>query len=316
MPKTATAGLNDLQEPVRAMHRRFHDLIEPLRPDLFRYFLRLSGSPFDAEDLVQETLTRAFGRLHQFYQPLETRQYIFRMATNLWIDQCRRARAIHFEPLPDEIEAEDFGIDLQPETLAALAQIVDLLEPRQRVALLLKDVFSFKIDEIATFLETTPGAVKALLHRGRKAVAAGRVEPAEVTTDPVKLRLAEAYAERFTAQDWDGLVALLRHDATTTIVGVDEEHGRDYIRRTSVADTAQDILPGQRAEVVVLDGEPVILWLFQPDTGPEAVRDVLRIASDGEYITHVRDHWFCPELVREVAARLNRTAEPYDGYTV
>ena len=47
------------------MYRQFHRLIEPLRPNLFHYFLRLTGSPFDAEDLVQETQTRAFGRLFQ-----------------------------------------------------------------------------------------------------------------------------------------------------------------------------------------------------------------------------------------------------------
>ncbi len=315
MTETTATDLKELQRPVREMHRQFHTLVEPLRPDLFRYCLRLTGSPFDAEDLVQETLTRAFGRLFQFYQPLETRQYMFRIATNLWIDHYRRAQKIRFEPLDHDLRDDELGMEIGHDTRAALERIVDLLEPRQRVAVLLKDVFDFSIDEIATFLETTPGAVKALLHRGRTKIATSVNTEPKPTLDPVKLRLAEAYAERFSAQDWDGLVGLLRQDATLSIVGIDEEHGRDYIRGSSVEHTAQDILPGQRAEMVLLDGEPLVLWLFRPDDGPEAVRDVVRFDTDGAHITHAYEYWFCPDLVREVASRLGRRAEPFGAYT-
>lgn len=310
---TAPDHLHDLQKPAREMHQRFHRLVEPLRPDLYRYFLRLSGSPFDAEDFVQETLTRAFGRLHQFYQPLETRQYVFRIATNLWIDHCRRASKFGFEPLDMDVPDEP---DLTDETRAALERLVDLLQPRQRVALLLKDVFGFSIDEIATFLETTPGAVKALLHRGRSTLATTPEGEYAVQHDPDKLRLVTAYAERFSAQNWDGMAELLRHDATVTIVGVDEEHGRDYIRGTSLADAALDVLPGQRAQIVVLDGEHIAIQIFRPDDGPEALRNVLRFTTDGTAITRVIDYWFCPDTIMEIASRLGLRAEPYGRYTV
>jgi RNA polymerase sigma-70 factor, ECF subfamily len=312
----SSENLHDLQQPVREIHRRFHELIEPLRPDLYRYFLSLCGSPFDAEDLVQETLTRAFGRLFQFYQPLETRKYIFRMATNLWIDQQRRARKIRFEPLEVDPESSAFSPETSVDTHAALERAVDLLEPRQRVAILLKDVFGFSLNEIATFLETTPGAVKALLHRGRVRVSSVPHDAAPGIPDPARMRLAHAYADCFTAQDWDGLVSLLRQDATATIVGVDEEHGRDYIRGTSIQDASLNTLPGQRAEAILLDGEPVVLHLFKPDDGPEALRSVIRISTDGHDITHVRDYWFCPDVVHEVASRLNLRAEPSGSYTV
>jgi RNA polymerase sigma-70 factor, ECF subfamily len=192
---------------------------------------------------------------------------------------------------------------------------VGVLEPRQRVALLLKDVFCFSIGDIADFLETTPGAVKALLHRARGRVERERGLPPR-GTDPVTVSLARQYAERLNAQDWDGIAALLRADATVSIVGVDEEHGRDYIRATSLADSAQDELPGSRAELVWLDGEPLILWLFRPDAGPEAIRDVLRITTDGERVAHVWMYWYCPDVVREVARRFDRRAEPAGVYTV
>jgi RNA polymerase sigma-70 factor, ECF subfamily len=305
--------LHELQEPAREMHKRFHRLVEPLRPDLYRYFLRLCGSPFDAEDFVQETLTRAFGRLHQFYQPLETRQYIFRMATNLWIDHCRRASKFGFEPLEMDLPDDP---DLTDDTRAALERLVDLLQPRQRVALLLKDVFGFSIEEIATFLETTPGAVKALLHRGRSTLATTPEEEYAVRHDPEKRRLVSAYAERFSARNWDGMAELLRHDATVTIVGVDEEYGRDYIRGTSIADAALDVLPGHRTEVVSIDGEPIVIQMFRPDDGPDALRNALRFNIDGADITRIIDYWFCPDTIREIASRLGLRAEPYGSYTV
>jgi RNA polymerase sigma-70 factor, ECF subfamily len=309
------SDLQELQRPLRDLHLQFHALIEPHRPDLYRYCLRLTNAPFDAEDLVQETLARAFARLVQHYQPVEPRPYLFRIASNLWIDQHRRARKLTYAPLQENIP-----VDLpQPEQNGAVQEafgsLVDLLEPRQRVAVLLKDVFDYTIEEIATFLETTPGAVKGLLHRGRARIEQSRRQPPR-TPDAASMSLARRYAERLSAADWDGIAALLRADATVSIVGVDEEHGRDYIRATSLSDAATDLLPGHRAEFVLLDGEPLVLWLFRPDDGDEAVRDVLRITTDDDAITHVWMYWFCPDVVREVARRLGRRAEPVGMYSV
>jgi RNA polymerase sigma-70 factor (ECF subfamily) len=185
-----TSALHDLQHPLRTIHQQFHATIEPIRPDLFSYCLRLTGSVFDAEDLVQETLTRAFGRLFQYYQPVEPRPYIFRMATNLWIDQYRRAQRLAFEPLTRDDQGVSDDPDLDEEVREALQVIVDLLEPRQRVAVLLKDVFGFSNAEIAEFLETTPGAVKALLHRGRARIERHRQPPHRVGA--ATTQLAEA----------------------------------------------------------------------------------------------------------------------------
>lgn len=311
----APGDLTDLQQPLREIKARFQSTIESHRPDLYRYCLRLTGCPFDAEDLVQETLTRAFGRLCQHYQPLEPRPYLFRIATNVWIDQYRRARRLVFEPIPEHMPSAASSPEESAAVEEALAVLADTLEPRQRVALLLKDVFGFPVADIAEFLETTPGAVKALLHRARGRVEHQRSLPKRAV-NPSSLALARRYAERLNASDWDGIAALLRADATVSIVGVDEEHGREYIRATSLADSERNPLPGNRADMVLLDDEPVILWLFQPEDGFEAVRDVLRISTDGESITHVWMYWYCPDVVREVGNRLGYRAEPEGLYTV
>lgn len=83
--------LQALGRPVEEARRAFLRLIEPHRPDLWRYCLRLTGSAWDAEDLVQETLMKAFARL-TWWEPVDARPYLFRIASNTWIDGLRRQR--------------------------------------------------------------------------------------------------------------------------------------------------------------------------------------------------------------------------------
>jgi RNA polymerase sigma-70 factor, ECF subfamily len=87
-------GLDSAQrEALRASWDRFVDELEPLRPELFRLALRLAGNAFDAEDLVHDALLRAFGSLGFASGEIRSpRAYLCRVLTNLWIDECRRAR--------------------------------------------------------------------------------------------------------------------------------------------------------------------------------------------------------------------------------
>ena len=88
-------GMSDLQSlaaSVRAAQDAFVSAIEPHRDAFWRYCYRLTGSVWDAEDLVQESLARAFGRLSMVWQPPQLRAYLFRIASNTWIDSRRHAR--------------------------------------------------------------------------------------------------------------------------------------------------------------------------------------------------------------------------------
>src|SRR5258708_8765160 len=88
-----------LRHDVEASWHRFLDLYEPLRPELFRYRRHLARSPWDADDLVQDVLFRAFAKLGGMHEPPENpRAWLFRIASNLWID---RVRAQKPEPEPD-----------------------------------------------------------------------------------------------------------------------------------------------------------------------------------------------------------------------
>src|SRR5947208_10653019 len=86
---------SDLTSTAKRSWHRFLETCEPLRPDLYRYCRHLTRSPWDAEDLAQDTLARAFVTLAQMTEEAKNpRAWLFRVASNLWIDQQRRRREV------------------------------------------------------------------------------------------------------------------------------------------------------------------------------------------------------------------------------
>jgi len=157
--------LDQLGGEIKPAWQRFLDIFEPLRPELYRYCRHLTRSPWDAEDLVQDAMARGFVTLGTLFHPLPSpRPWLFRVATNLWIDRKRReqhAREPFAAPPPPALPA-----DVRASREAAGTLLV-ALAPQERAALVLKDVFDFSLEEIAATLSTSVGAVKAALHRGR-----------------------------------------------------------------------------------------------------------------------------------------------------
>src|SRR6478609_2344648 len=92
--------MDDLAALTRTAYRRFSEQFEPLRPELYRYCRHLSRSPWDAEDLVQDTLARALVTLATQLKPEieNARAWLFRVATNLYIDRTRSARELSGPP--------------------------------------------------------------------------------------------------------------------------------------------------------------------------------------------------------------------------
>lgn len=84
----------------------FIDTFEPWRPALYRFCRSLTRTPWDAEDLVQEALMRAFSTMGGMTPPRNPRAWLFRVASNLWIDRQRKKRELLVEELP-EAAAED-----------------------------------------------------------------------------------------------------------------------------------------------------------------------------------------------------------------
>ena len=174
----------------------FRDLVEPYRAELQLHCYRILGSVQDAEDQLQETLLAAWRGLDGFEERASLRSWLYRIATNRCLnalrdrgrrpqegpamaeppEPTRMAEPLWLEPYPDvlleRVADTAPGPDARYETresvglafVAALQQ----LPPRQRAALVLRDVLGFHTDEVAGMLESSEASVKGALQRARK----------------------------------------------------------------------------------------------------------------------------------------------------
>jgi len=303
-----------LRGDLRAAWHRYLDHVQPIRRALHAYCRRLTGDLWDAEDLVQDTLLRAFGTLGRIHDPVRNpRAYLLRTATNLWIDGLRRRereRAAVAEAEADADGSEQFGPS--GETRDAGRHLLQRLAPRERAAVLLKDVFDLDLEESAEVLATTVGAVKAALHRGRGRLREPEGEPVSQRPAP-SVSLVDRFVELFNAADKPGLLALVLDNATADNVGVGVQWGREGHRSPrSIFDGALGGHPefpewfhfeAQRVERVLFAGEPIVLH-FHTRGGREMLDALWRLEEEDGRVARLRAYGFCPETMREVGQKL------------
>ncbi|AGC43798.1 ECF family RNA polymerase sigma factor [Myxococcus stipitatus DSM 14675] len=312
-----TDPIPGLTQSVRGSWRGFLDVYEPLRPELYRYCRHLTGSPWDAEDLAQEALARAFATLARLIEPPpHPRAWLFRVASNLWVDQLRRRRDTP-GAVPESATSPEARAPRE-----AMGTLVTRLSPQERAAVVLKDVFDLTLEEISEALSTTVGAIKAALHRGRTKLVDTSELKEGLMVAPGKL---DAFCEAFNARDIDRLAAMLLDSATIEVVGASTGYGREVARKR--------VLPGMlfgsrvladltlscgvelryrhgalptppRAEVRLHRGEPLLLSWYAHDDG-EAVRAVTRLTfDDSGLVSHLHNYFYTPEVIAEVCREL------------
>jgi RNA polymerase sigma-70 factor (ECF subfamily) len=316
MNPASPAGDAALASALRSSWHGFLDTYEPLRSDVYRYCRHLTRSPWDAEDLAQDTMARAFVTLGQMGEPPPNpRAWLFRVASNLWIDRVRRRR--REEPLE---AGDEPGVESDARaTREAAGTLLAQLSPQERAAVALKDVFDLSLEEIAEALSTTTGAVKAALHRGRGKLVEAPHEPARAPAPAV----LDAFCAAFNAGDIDRLTALLLDTASVEVVGATTQYGPEAARRTvlwgmlfGVARMAQDEPAGiearfaqgvlatpPRVEAVAHRGEWLLLHWYAHEGG-EAVRGVTRVEPDADRVAHVHHYFFNPDFIGEVCGEL------------
>ncbi len=301
---------------LRSSWNGFLDTYEPLRSDLYRYCRHLTRSAWDAEDLAQDTMARAFVTLGQMGEPPPNpRAWLFRVASNLWLDQRRRRRredGLEARPEPS-VEGDARG------AREAAGTLLGELAPQERAAVVLKDVFDLSLDEIAEALSTTTGAVKAALHRGRGKL----VEPAPEPTRAPPPAVLDAFCAAFNAGDLDRLTTLLLDTASVEVVGATTQYGPEAAKRTVLWGMlfggarmarghdcgveprfVQGVLASApRVEAVAHRGEWVLVHWYQHEDG-EAVRAVTRVESDGERVARLHNYFFNPDFIAEVCGEL------------
>ncbi len=297
-----TVGHDAILATLEDGRRRFLDLVAHVRPDLHRYCARMTGSIADGEDVVQDTLARAYYQLSELKELPPLRPWLFRIAHNRAIDYHRRDAYRISEPLESAMEITDDAAR-EPENALARSQAVRAaitsflsLAPAQRACVILKDVLDHSLDEIASQLELSVPAVKAALHRGRtqlREMSEGpRAAPAARTISPTLAR----YASLFNAHDWDGVRAMLADDVKLDLVSRLKADGR---RKVGVYFTNYERVSDWHLVAGWLDDREVLaVFAGLSAARPGYFIDVTLF--DGEVIA-IRDFRYVQYIAREAA---------------
>ncbi|MBI4547833.1 MAG: sigma-70 family RNA polymerase sigma factor [Ignavibacteriae bacterium] len=309
-------NLENLERSINELRNNFVSLTEPHRPALWRFCLRLTGSAWDAEDLVQETMMKAFARLAYLGQVLDMKAYLFRIASNSFIDQIRKTKI-----LPEELEiAAEIPNETEKrpaETREAIEILVKTLPPRQRVIVLLSEVFDFTAAEIATMMETTEGAIKAALHRARTSLKAATTE--QMTSEgqtrtgiTPPLPIIERYIDAFNKLDPEALLALLDPSVVNDIVGDWEEHGKEQMKKFSLHYWVLDKTP-KWVEYGIFEGRPVLFGFRKTARHEKTLSEIITLNIADNRVISQKWYFFNVDMIHYAAKLLGVPAETH-GY--
>jgi len=261
-----------------------------MRGELVGFAYRMLGSPFEAEDAVQETMLRAWRHGGEFDPERGSlRTWVYRIATNVCVDMLRsagrRARATDFAapagdglgaPLPESawvLPIPDRALGDDPAAVAELRESVRLafvaalqhLPPRQRAVLILRDVLCWRADEVAALLDTSVASVTSALQRARDGIR--KADPGRPGTlpDAAQRELVARYTEAFHRDDIPAMIALLQQDATFSMPPFAWwVRGRELIG--AVMAGSDGSCHGARLVTDLVNGS-VASWQYRP-TGP------------------------------------------------
>lgn len=223
----------------------FAALTEPYRRQLHVHCYRMLGSFDEAEDLVQETLLRAWKGRASFEGRSIVRTWLYRIATNACLDhlesrsrrlqllespQAGESRTVEWlQPYPDQLLDQIASSDSQPDKLVIARETIELaylaaiqyLPPKQRAVLILRDALGWSAKESANLLDESVASVNSALHRARslmrKRLPKHRLEWSAAAPTTAERELLERYMDATDRADVSALTALLREDVRLTM---------------------------------------------------------------------------------------------------
>ncbi len=279
------------------------------RPALLRHCYRMLGSFAEAEDLVQDTVEKAWKSRETYQGTAPVERWLYAIATNgcLNVLAQRRRRGLPqleqgpagneyqfgeteperwITPAPDERLFPDPSEVAEARETVALAfmALLQRIPARQRAALLLKDVVGWSADEIAEALGLTVPSVNSAIHRGREGVA--RVPPRAEEPLPETVR---AFVRAWETRDLEALVALLREDVTLAMPpyalwfrGVDAVVG--FLRTPGFSAFWSSV---ERLDVTRANGLPAVVFQRRLANGQSSRHSVMVVRFEGERVAEM-----------------------------
>jgi len=193
-------------------------LARELRLELHRYCARLMGSVIEGEDVVQDTLAKAFVALDGLAGTPPLRAWLFRIAHNRALDVLRSKAIRAAEPIDaahnvvDQANPDPVEVLMHQEAVRTAVSRFAELPILQRSVIILKDILDEPLAEIALLLDLTVDSVKAHLARGRARLREINAEASQLPEVKVPSAAVARYAALFNQRDWDGLRAMLADD--------------------------------------------------------------------------------------------------------
>ncbi|MCR8645998.1 RNA polymerase sigma factor [Paenibacillus sp. N1-5-1-14] len=290
-------------EETRALHKKFEDLIEPHRQSLWRYCRYLTGSPWDGEDLFQETLLKSFATMAQIWHPLALKSYLFRIATNARIDGLRKKKV----PMDTYAELDLYNFPEETvdplEMIEALEVLVQYLPQRQIAVFLLMEVYGFTASDVAGMVRMTEGSVYAALHRARANIRKHRNKiPDQIQPDNIEsnAQLLDTLLQAMRSGDMDSILGMFEESIQN-----DAKPGfQEYSKKEMLNGSFKHRGPVLHVSLELLWGRKVFVVLAETELGL-ALHDIGEYDFENNRIVYHRGYYFCKELLLEAGKTLN-----------
>jgi RNA polymerase sigma-70 factor (ECF subfamily) len=312
----------------------FAELMEPHRRGLTAHCYRMLGSVQDAEDAVQDTLLRAWRGLAAFRGQSTLRGWLYEIATNVCLRAIERrpsrrlpvgdgepgdpreplgaplVDSVWIEPYPDE----RFGLEEAAAGPAARYEqresielgfiaALQLLPPRQRAVLILRDVLGFSGAEVADALDTTPGSVYSALQRAHATLDERRPDPTQQATlrtlgDEQLNGIVQRFVQAWARSDVDAIVGMLTGAATLAMPPVPSWYrGRDAVERV-LRGTVLDGVRSWRMLPTSANGQPALAAYELGSSGRYAAHGVTVLTLEGPLIAGITHFRAAPMIER------------------
>ncbi len=283
----------------------FGDRVDQYRGELLIHCYRMLGTIDAAEDAVQDALARAWQGRQTFRRSISFRAWLYRIATNVCLNAIKLRKRDRLEPglsvgpFPDKLLTEIAPSETGPEARydahesisLAFLTVLQVLPPRQRAVLLLRDVLTFHAAEVAPLLEMTVPAVNSALQRAH-ATLSSSYRPREQWPAPTTggrsnpRHLLDRYVRAWESADVAGLVALLREDAVLSMPPKPHVIGARRIGGF-LAESIFAMGPMRLLEAHANDSPAFAAYAQQPSDSRFELFALLVIATDGHRITNI-----------------------------